>query len=222
MTFTAGLYGLLGVGVGVVLSLAGRRLVHTHITPHDRRATLDFRRTTMWLACASGAGFAGLWLRYGPSLPTLIVSAYFSVFLLILVLDLAYRWVPNMLLIPTTVFVLIVSTLTGQPSLLNSLAGGMTGFAWFYLIATAYRGALGAGDVKLAGVIGLITGFPGVLTALTIGILTGGIVAAVLLLSGRVTRKSYIPYAPFLVAGALVSLVFGTQISEGFASISGL
>jgi len=168
-----------------------------------------------------GAGFAGLWVMYGASVQTIVISGYFSVFLLIFALDITYRWVPNALLWPTAVLVLTVSVLTGQPPLVRALLGGVVGFVWFYLIAIAYRGALGAGDVKLAALIGLMTGFPGVVTALTLGILFGGSSAALLLISGQKTRKSYIPYAPFLVTGALLTLVFGAQLSLGLSGLSG-
>ena len=169
----------------------------------------------------TGTGFVALWLRYGLAAQTVIISVYLSIFLLIVVLDIMHRWVPNALLFPTAMLALAVSLLTAHPSLTSALLGGLAGFVWFYLMAIIYRGALGAGDVKLAGLIGLMIGFPGVLMALAIGISMGGSVAAFLLMSGQKTRKSYMPYAPFLVAGALLKLIFGKQITSRLASLYG-
>jgi leader peptidase (prepilin peptidase)/N-methyltransferase len=70
----------------------------------------------------------------------------------------------------------------------------------------APRGLAG-GDVKLAGLIGLTVGFPRVLPALTVGIVAGGLTIGLLLLTRRVGPKEYVPYGPFLVLGALVSLL---------------
>ena len=84
--------------------------------------------------------------------------------------------------------------------------GGGAGFGLFFLLGVLGRGALGFGDVKLAGVIGLMTGFPGVLVALTAGALLGGIAALALLVTKRATRKSKIAYAPYLAAGAVIAL----------------
>ncbi len=223
-------YGFVGVVVGILLNCAGCWLLQRRASKQDLPFLLlspvsqppcSSAPLPRWMVVVSGAGFVGLWVKYGASVQTIIISGYFSVFLLIFVLDIAYRWVPNALLLPTAVLVLSVSVLTGQPPLVRALLGGVVGFVWFYLIAIAYRGALGAGDVKLAGLIGLMTGFPGVVTALTLGILVGGGSAALLLISGRTTRKSYIPYAPFLITGALLTLVFGTQLTPQLSSFSG-
>jgi len=87
------------------------------------------------------------------------------------------------------------------------VVGGAAGFGLFFLIAIIGRGKMGAGDVKLAGVIGLMLGFPAAITALVIGIFLGGAAAVVLLVTRRAGRKTYIAYAPYLALGALVMLL---------------
>ncbi|NPV76785.1 MAG: hypothetical protein HPY59_10480 [Anaerolineae bacterium] len=70
--------------------------------------------------------------------------------------------------------------------------------------------ALGVGDIRLGGVIGLLLGWPGITLGLLFAILTGGLVSLVLLLLSLARRKYQsfmaIPYAPFLVFGALLLL----------------
>ena len=75
---------------------------------------------------------------------------------------------------------------------------------------------MGAGDVKLAGLIGLVVGFPQVLAALLVGVIIGGLVAVFLLVSRLRKRKEPIPFGPFLVVGAMVVLVWGEQIIEWY------
>ena len=65
---------------------------------------------------------------------------------------------------------------------------------------------MGFGDVKLAGVIGLMLGYPFVVPALMVGIILGGLAALALLITRKAERKSYIAYAPYLALGALVVL----------------
>jgi leader peptidase (prepilin peptidase)/N-methyltransferase len=67
---------------------------------------------------------------------------------------------------------------------------------------------MGAGDVKLAALIGVVMGFPQVLWALTLGVLAGGLGAVVVLASGKGGLKSYIPYGPFLCLGAVLVLLY--------------
>jgi prepilin signal peptidase PulO-like enzyme (type II secretory pathway) len=73
-------------------------------------------------------------------------------------------------------------------------------------------GAMGAGDVKLAGLIGIIAGVPNVIVALAIGIIAGGVSALILMASGRVSRTGTLAYAPYLSLGASIALVHGPQI----------
>ena len=68
------------------------------------------------------------------------------------------------------------------------------------------RGHLGMGDVKLAGLIGLMLGYPAVINALVVGILLGAGAALILLATRRANRKSTMAYAPYLALGALFTM----------------
>ncbi|MCC6148474.1 MAG: prepilin peptidase [Anaerolineaceae bacterium] len=74
------------------------------------------------------------------------------------------------------------------------------------------EGALGAGDIRLGGVIGLLLGWPGITGGLLFAILAGGLISIVILLKSFVRRqyKAFraIPYGPFLVFGALLLLLW--------------
>jgi leader peptidase (prepilin peptidase)/N-methyltransferase len=99
------------------------------------------------------------------------------------------------------------------PGLAPAVLGGAVGFLSFLVIAAAYPGGLGMGDVKLVGLIGLMVGFPGVIVGLVVGVVCGGVAILLLLATRRVGLKSYVPYAPFLSVGGLVALVYGGEIA---------
>jgi leader peptidase (prepilin peptidase)/N-methyltransferase len=71
--------------------------------------------------------------------------------------------------------------------------------------------ALGFGDVNLAGVIGLLMGWPGVIAALFVGMLAAALYSGVYLLVTMAQRKYHpfasIPYAPFLSIGAVLMVL---------------
>ena len=71
---------------------------------------------------------------------------------------------------------------------------------------------MGLGDVKLAGLIGLVTGFPLVLIAMYLAILSGGLVAIVLLLLRLKGRKEAMPFGPFLSLAAMATLFWGNGL----------
>ncbi len=99
-----------------------------------------------------------------------------------------------------------------RPSLGSAAAGAALGFGVFLLAALARPGGMGMGDVKLAGVIGLITGLGGAALALTVGILAGGVAAAALLVGRRAGRRATMAYAPYLALGAWIALYFGADL----------
>jgi leader peptidase (prepilin peptidase)/N-methyltransferase len=161
------------------------------------------------------AVFLAGWQRFQPDPARLLAFGLFAWYLLVvLVIDLEHRLVLDVMTVPAAAAALLISFLPGGTTPLSALVGGAVGLGMFLLIALGGRlikrgGAMGAGDVKLAGVIGLMTGFPAVLSALVLGILLGGVGALVLLVTRRAGRRGYMAYAPYLAAGALVVLWWG-------------
>ena len=140
---------------------------------------------------------------------SLVLPALICLFLeLIAVIDFKYRLVLNVLIFPAIALTLLINSLTPGSNPLAMVIGGAFGFSIFAAASFVRPGELGAGDIKLATWLGLFFGFPDALWALMVGILTGGIIAVILLASRRGTRKSQMPYAPFLCLGALVALFY--------------
>lgn len=157
--------------------------------------------------------FAFAWVRLGLS-PNLALLAFVDAFfVLIALIDLKYRLVLNVLVLPAMVVTLFVQLVAPETSLLAALAGGAFGLAIFWIAARVRPGELGAGDVKLATLIGLILGFPNAVWALLIGVLAGGIAVIVLLLTRQANLQTQIPYAPFLCLGAVSMFVFAPLLT---------
>jgi len=134
----------------------------------------------------------------------LAMQAWF--FLAIALIDLEHRLVLNRMLAVALPFVILGNLILGTPTLIAMLLGGVAGFGFFLLLAVLAPGAMGMGDVKLAGFIGLLTGLSGVIAALFLGILAGGIAGLVVLLRNRFRRGNTLAYAPYLVLGAWLFL----------------
>ena len=187
------------------------------------------------------ASFLYFWL-YPPTglgLPlSLIVLTYFG---LIIVIDLEHRLILHPTSMAGAVLGLIVGTYIyskadGVPaSALKSLLGGIAGFAIMFILyqfgalvarirtrriqsagqAADDEEALGGGDVFLAGVLGLMLGWPNIILGLTYGVLVGGFISLLaiirLLIQRRYTENammSFVPYGPSLILGAFYVLYF--------------
>lgn len=166
------------------------------------------RHSVVTLLCVAGTGVALKLL--GASVEALWLVAWGAFFLLVAVVDFERRLVLNKVLVPGAAVAVGAGALglAPAPSLVSGLVGGAAGFGLFLLVAVLGRRAMGAGDVKLAGVIGLVLGKPMVFSALFAGVVFGGVAAVVALLRGQ-GRKGTIAYAPWLCLGALVVLVQG-------------
>jgi prepilin signal peptidase PulO-like enzyme (type II secretory pathway) len=152
--------------------------------------------------------FAGVWGRQVPIWNSLLLSFLCSFLILVALIDLRYRLVLNIMVLPAAALTILIRYAVPRTDMLAVLIGGAFGFAIFALAAFVRPGGLGGGDVKLATLIGLAFGFPDALWALMIGILAGGIIAILMLLNHRGHSKSEIPYAPFLCLGAMAALFY--------------
>jgi len=152
-------------------------------------------------------------LSWGQTPAALAVMGYSWFLLAIAVIDLEHRLVLNRMLAPGAAGALILSLVMGLPPWFSALAAAVVGFLLFWLLRLPYPQGMGMGDVKLAGFIGLITGLPGVIVALVIGILAGGLAALGIVLvksrwrPWRFPRGHSLAYAPYLVFGAWVVLL---------------
>ncbi|MCS7275612.1 MAG: A24 family peptidase [Dehalococcoidia bacterium] len=142
----------------------------------------------------------------------LLATLFGTLFLALAVTDLERRLLPNRLVYPGLVLALALSWAWPDRGVVQALAGAFFGLVVLGVAYVAMRGGLGAGDVKLAALIGAVVGFPGVALALSLGAIAGGVAAAFLLLSRLARRGQYMPYGPFLVAGALTALLLGERL----------
>jgi Flp pilus assembly protein protease CpaA len=164
----------------------------------------------------TAAVFALLYAHYGLSGYLLLVSAYMAILILVTVTDLEHRLILNRVIGPAILLALIASPFTPDITWKQALVGGVIGFVFFYVDALVYPGGMGAGDVKLAAFIGLITGFPVVVLALLVTILAGGVISLFLVVTRLRSMRDAIPYGPFLVIGGAFSLIWGQPIVDDY------
>jgi leader peptidase (prepilin peptidase)/N-methyltransferase len=147
-------------------------------------------------------------IRYGVQAETIVVVFTLAVLIVISRHDLERRIIPNRIVVPAWIAVLLAHLALHPGDWVEWLVASFGAGAFFLAVALAYPAGLGMGDVKLALLIGAALGWA-VVSALFIGTLASGIVAAVMLLrEGSAARKRAIPLGPFLAAGAIIVLLF--------------
>lgn len=164
----------------------------------------------------TGLLFVLLWYRYGFSSWLLLATLYTCFFIVIFFIDLEHQLVLNRVIYPAIVVALLAIPFAPGHSAKELLLGGLIGFVLLFLIVFAYPAGMGMGDVKLATFVGLVVGFPSVFVALLISFVAGGLVGGGLLLTGLKGRKDPIPFAPFLVAGGMIAMLYGKEIMDWY------
>lgn len=191
----------------------------------------------LWVEIATAALFGLAYWQYGLSVELPIVLLYISLFMVILVIDLEHGLILNKIVYPALLVALVISIFV-PPSQLTSISGeiaylieslprlgivqavigGGIGFVLFFLIVIVSRGGMGFGDVKLAALIGLATGYL-VVIALIMGMILGGLAAVILLGFKIKKRKEAMPFGPFLAAAAIATLLWGSDILSWYLGI---
>jgi leader peptidase (prepilin peptidase)/N-methyltransferase len=170
----------------------------------------------------TGALFVAAAVRLGATWQLPAFCVFFASLLAISVIDLDHYIIPNRVIYPTlavTVPLLVLAAAAdGSWGLLrNAAIGGVGGFAVLLAIHVAMPRGMGFGDVRLAGVIGMMLGWLG-LRYLFLGLFLGFLLASLIgigLIAARLrTRKDAVPFGPFMAMGAVLAVLWGQPILD--------
>lgn len=164
-------------------------------------------RTALLAAVAAAAGGA---VAQRSTLPTWALGVQLlilAVLVLLTATDLEQRRLPHLLLDPLIVVAVLFVPFNPTVAWTSALLGAAAGLAFMGTLGLLVRGGVALGDLLLVAPLGLILGWPAIFVAMFVAGILSAVVSFGLLLTRRAGLKSYIPFAPFLVAGAVIALV---------------
>ncbi|MCM3733843.1 prepilin peptidase [Fictibacillus nanhaiensis] len=162
----------------------------------------------------TGALYAFSYIKYGFSVELLLVCSLLLLCAIIFVSDLLYFIISDKVLIVFFVWFLALQVVFEYRSWLDAVAGGLLGFLFLLLLAILSKGGIGGGDIKLMGVLGLVLGFQGAFITLMIASVVGLVIGVTGILLKKFTRKTEIPFGPYLALGALVTYYYSVELLE--------
>jgi len=207
---------VLGAG-GFALGLAADRFATgwpEHDEEHSPGRAIDWRTA---VTAAVGALALGLLpLRFwGDPLALAVFGAWFVTLVVGLATDLDQRLLPDVLTLPV-IAVGLAYAVSGanplvSPELLPAVIAAVAIPAALYLPSIPFgAGAFGIGDIKLLVGVGLLAGGDRALSAAVFALAVSGVVLLVLLAARRIGRRSYVPFGPFFILGALWAVLIRT------------
>ena len=166
--------------------------------------------------------FAGAAAVYGLTWLLAVRLLFASALIVLFVIDLRHRILPNAITLPGVVAGFAASWFL-PPGWLSSLIGIAAGGGILLAIAEGYyrvRGqeGLGMGDVKMLAMIGAFLGWPLTILTLVFASFGGSLVGVALIASGRGSMQAALPFGTFLALGALVAAVAGDGILAWYLS----
>jgi len=137
---------------------------------------------------------------------------------------------PNVIVLPSYA---VLAVLLGATAIVaadfesaaRAAAGAGILFAGYLLLAFISPRGMGMGDVKLAGVIGLVLGWFGwsaIIVGTLAAFLLGSLVGVALIVARRASRSTGIPFGPWMLGGAWVGILVGEPIARGYLALFGL
>jgi leader peptidase (prepilin peptidase) / N-methyltransferase len=192
---------------------------------HDCRAPISARYPLVEVV--TGVLFAAVtWRLLDLGLPWALAAYLYlaAVGVALALIDIDVRRLPDRIVLPSYAVVGLLLTVAahGQHQwwpLARAAIGAAALFAFFFAIVVAYPGGMGFGDVKLAGLLGALMGYLSWSALIVAGFgafLLGAIVGVTLIVTSRGGRKTAIPFGPFMIAAALITVFAGGWLADAY------
>jgi len=140
--------------------------------------------------------------------------------IIIFVYDLKHYIILDKIIFPAIGIAFLYQLIFNWVTLGTYLGAAFGAAAFFLFIVLVSQGKwMGLGDVKLVFFMGLLLGFPNILTALFLAFFIGAIIGVGLIVFGKKKLKSEVPFGPFLVGGTFVAMFFSQNLINWYLDL---
>lgn len=165
------------------------------------------------IEAANAIGYLVILWTFGPGWTTVLYALLFSALLVVTGTDLTHKIIPDVVTLPGIVVGLLGAATVLPVGIFNAFLGIVVGggILWALAWASPYlfgKEGMGGGDIKLLAMVGAFLGWKAALLTIMIGSLFGSVIGVSLIALGLLKRDEYIPFGPFLVCGALLSMFY--------------
>ncbi|MEY4704451.1 MAG: Type 4 prepilin-like protein leader peptide-processing enzyme [Nitrospirota bacterium] len=173
---------------------------------------------------ANALGYLIIVWSFGPSWTAIFYAMLFSALVVVTGTDLTHKMIPNVITVPGVVVGLLGAATVLPVGFINAVLGLAIGGGILWLLAwlSPYlfgKEGMGGGDIKLLAMIGAFLGWKPALLTIMIGSFTGSVIGISLIALRVIKRDDHIPFGPFLVLGALLSMFFAQPLLDWYQAL---
>lgn len=149
-------------------------------------------------------------IKYGLGFYSLIYCILISVFIVISLIDIKHKIIPDRL----NAMILVIAVICmfyDKTLIINKLIGFGIGLGLFLLISITTN-AMGGGDIKFIAVLGLMFGIKGIMFIIFVSFIISAIISIILIILKIKNKKDEIPFGPFISLSAMIYIFWGSEI----------
>ena len=212
--------GIIGLLVGQFIDWCNKRLPEYKKVFSKEFFTVYFKeaKPKYLLMVITAAMYVGLLYFFGLSIDTLKYMFLVPMLISAFVIDYRLQIIPNRLTLTIfetglifTFASVLINTNVGISIFMNNMLGMIVGGGIFLIITLiggliAGKDAMGFGDVKLMGALGLFFGWMNIIMIAVMAFLLAAVISIIILVSRKKKADEYIPFGPFIVISAIIAM----------------
>lgn len=194
-----------------------------YLRGHCRYCNAAFSIRYPLIELLTGSIGVALFLKFGLTPLFIFFFCFCAALLVVVFIDLDHQIIPDEITLPGIVIGFLASFFLPQHSWSSSLLGIIAGWCSLALVFYSYlwltgREGMGGGDAKLLAMIGAFLGLKSILFVILVSSLLGSLVGIVIMKLQKGDRHLAIPFGPYLAAGAVLYVFWGSQIMDWYLS----
>jgi leader peptidase (prepilin peptidase)/N-methyltransferase len=150
----------------------------------------------------------------------LVAWAFIAAMIAVAFIDYDHMIIPNKIVLPGALIGLAASVALDPHDWWVYLVSAAGAAVFIFVLIMVWPGGMGPGDMKMALFMGAVLG-PGVIVGMFAGFFFGSVVGIYLIVVKKRSRKTRVPFGPFLALGSIVAIFFGGTIIDAYLRVIG-
>jgi len=157
--------------------------------------------------------------QFGFHIEFIIALCLISMLMILFVTDLTYMILPNKILLFFLPIFILLRLIHPLDPWWTSITGSLLSFLFIAMIIVVSKGGMGAGDMKLFAVIGIVIGLQMVVLTFLLACLIGSLIGGYQRIRNKIERGQAIPFGPSIVMATILTYFYGDILMDWYLQL---